>query len=115
MNEAMAHFLRGPMDDSTARHELESARAALLQARIAPVSRFRNSLHLISASFEFRNRKDTGQDIDASVVLASKFAKGADIGDVANFETTTLEEGRRGDALKIIRTATQSLKPGSTR
>ena len=54
------------------------------------MSRFRNSLHVISASFEFRNRQDTSQTIDASVVLVSKFAKGADIGDIANFETTTL-------------------------
>ena len=57
------------------------------------VSRFRNSLHLISTSFEFRNRKDTSQTIDASVVLVPKFAKDADIGGIANFGTTTL--GRR--------------------
>src|SRR5271157_4977428 len=59
--------------------------------RIALVSRFRNSLHLISAPYEFRNRKDTSQTIDAGVVLVSKFANDADIGDTANFETTTLE------------------------
>ena len=54
------------------------------------MSRFRNSLHLISASFEFRNRKDTSQPIDASVVLVSKFAKDTDIGNIAIIETTTL-------------------------
>src|SRR5271167_629937 len=63
-----------------------------MAARIIPlVSRFRNSLYLISTSYEFRNRKDTRQPIDASVVLVSKFAIGADIGDMANFETTTLD------------------------
>jgi hypothetical protein len=50
----------------------------------------RNSLHPISASFEFRNREDTSQPIDASVVWVSKLVTDADIGDVANFETTTL-------------------------
>ena len=59
------------------------------------VSRFRNSLYLISAAFEFRNRKDTSQPIDASVVLVSKFAKEADIGDIANFETTTLVDNEQ--------------------
>ena len=58
------------------------------------VSQFRNSLHPISALFEFRNRRDTSQTIDASVVLVSKFAKNTDIGDSANFETTTLDETR---------------------
>jgi GNAT superfamily N-acetyltransferase len=56
----------------------------------ALVSRFRNSLHQISASDEFRNRKDTSQPINSSVVLVPKFASGADISDVANFGTTTL-------------------------
>ena len=57
--------------------------------RNALVSRFRNSLYPISASDEFRNRKDTSQLIDPRVVSFPKFASGADIETVANFGNTT--------------------------
>jgi hypothetical protein len=65
-------------DRGAARKSKEIVAGCLIRGRRLygglPVSRFRNPPTSISASCEFRNRKDAGNSLNPSVVLVSKFA-----------------------------------------